>query len=83
MTTSNLINKLNKMNVTNKVIDINSYNKDVVFVINNITFHAGFNADKNIVIDYHTNICYDNCNQETERRFFDNLNQILRYAARN
>ena len=83
MKTANLINKLNKMNIENKIVDVNGYNKDVVFTINKMTFYAGFTANNDTIIDYCRNICYDNCSQETQRRFFDNFNQILRYAARN
>jgi hypothetical protein len=76
-----LINKLNKMKIENKIVDNNGYNKDVVFVINGKTFYAGFTMSNDTIIDYCVNICYDASNQETQRRFFDNLNQLLKYAG--
>jgi hypothetical protein len=80
MKTTNLISKLNKLKIEHTIIDINGYNKDIVFVINGITFYAGFNTNKNVIEDYHREICYNVSEQEMQRRFFDNFNQLLRYA---
>ena len=80
MTTQNLISKLNKMNVSHTVLENNGYNKDIQFTINGLIFKAGFREGKKIVEDFCTEICYDNCNQKTRRRFFDNFKQVLRYA---
>jgi len=80
MKTTNLISKLNKLKIEHTIIDINGYNKDIVFVINGITFYAGFNSNKNVIEDYHREICYNVSEQEMQRRFFDNFNQLLRYA---
>ena len=80
MTTSNLISKLTKMNVSSTILDGNGYNKDIQFSINGLIFLAGFVEGKNEVHDFCREICYDNCNQEMQRRFFDNFNQVLRYA---
>ena len=83
MTTTNLIAKLTKMNVSSTILEGNGYNKDVQFSINGLTFLAGFVEGRNEVQDICREICYDNSNQEMQRRFFDNLNQVLRYAKAN
>jgi hypothetical protein len=83
MTTTNLIAKLTKMNVPSTILEGNGYNKDVQFSINGLTFLAGFVEGRNEVQDICREICYDNSNQEMQRRFFDNLNQVLRYAKAN
>ena len=80
MTTSNLISKLNKNNIECKIEDINGYNKDIKFFINGMTFRAGFNTHSNIISDFCRDICYDKSSQEMQRRFFDNFNQVLKYA---
>lgn len=82
MTIKNLIDKLTKMNISYTVLDLNGYNKDVCFSINSMSFKAGFCDGKEIIQDFCREICYDNCNQEMERRFFDNFSQLLRYANR-
>lgn len=81
MTIQNLISKLAKMNIAYTILNNNGYNKDIQFSINGMTFKAGFTEGKTIVEDFCREICYDNCNQEMQRRFFDNFNQILRYAT--
>ena len=80
MTTANLISKLTKMNVSYTILENNGYNKDIQFSINGFTFKAGFTEGKTIVEDFCIEIYYDNVNQQMLRRFFDNFNQILRYA---
>jgi hypothetical protein len=80
MKIQSLISKLQKMNVSHVVLENNGYNKDIQFVLNGLTFKAGFTEGKTIVEDFCREICYDNCNQEMQRRFFDNFNQVLRYA---
>jgi len=83
MTTTNLISKLTKMNVSYNVLENNGYNKDIQFSINGLTFKAGFINGKTIIEDFCREICFDKCNQEMQRRFFDNFNQLLRYANSN
>jgi hypothetical protein len=80
MTTQNLISKLTKMNVQHTILDNNGYNKDVEFTINSLTFKAGFIDSRNIIEDFCVEIFYDNCTQETQRRFFSNFNKLLKYA---
>lgn len=80
MTTANLISKLTKMNVTYTVVDVNGYNMDIEFSINGLNFSAGFNTSKNIIEDFSRAICYDNVNQEMQRRFFTNFNKLISYA---
>jgi hypothetical protein len=81
MTIKNLILKLNKMNISHNLVeDNNGYNKDIQFSINGLIFKAGFTEGNTIVQDFCREICYDHCNQEMERRFFSNFNQVLRYA---
>ena len=83
MTTSNLISKITKMNVSYTILENNGYNKDIQFSINGLTFLAGFVEGKNEIQDFCREICYDTCKQEMQRRFFDNFNQVLRYANKN
>jgi hypothetical protein len=80
MTTQNLISRLTKMNVSHTILDNNGYNKDVQFTINGLTFKAGFIEGKNEISDYCREICFDNCSQETQRRFFSNFTKLLKYA---
>lgn len=70
MTTTNLINKLAKLNIPYTILDNNGYNKDIQFTINNLTFKAGFIDGKEQVEDFCREICYDKCAQEMQRRFF-------------
>jgi hypothetical protein len=80
MTTTNLISKLTKMNVEYTILEGNGYNKDIQFFINGLTFKAGFTEASSTIEDFCREICYDDCNQEMQRRFFKNFNQLLRYA---
>ena len=80
MNTANLISKLTKMNVAYTVVDVNGYNMDIEFSINGLNFSAGFNTSKNIIEDFSRAICYDNVNQEMQRRFFTNFNKLISYA---
>lgn len=80
MTTTNLISKLTKMNIATTILEGNGYNKDIQFSLNAMTFLAGYTEGKNEIQDFCREIYYDNCNQEMQRRFFQNLNQLLRYA---
>ena len=80
MTTTNLISKLNKMNIPFTILDCNGYNMDIKFIINGLTFKAGYCKDKLIIQDFCREICFDNCTQETQRRFFDNFNKVIKYA---
>jgi hypothetical protein len=80
MTTTNLISKLTKMNISYNVLENNGYNKDIQFSINGLTFKAGFVNGKTIIEDFCREICFDNSNQEMQRRFFNNFNQLLKYA---
>lgn len=80
MTTQNLISKLTKINVNYAIVDYNGYNKDIQFSINGLTFKAGFTINSTIIEDFCREICFDQCTQETQRRFFRNFNQLLKYA---
>ncbi len=80
MTTAQLKNKLTKMNIQFTEVDYNGYNKDICFCINNMNFAAGFNAKSEIIEDFSRNICYNVSEQETQRRFFTNFNQLIKYA---
>ena len=81
MKTATLISKLSKMNISYTILDNNGYNKDIQFSINGLVFKAGFIEGKEMIQDFCREICYDNGIQEMQRRFFDNFNQVLRYAA--
>ena len=80
MKTQNLISKLTKMNIEFSIVDCNGYNKDIEFKINGMFFKAGFTSDSDKIQDFCRDICFDNTNQETTRRFFDNFTHLLRYA---
>jgi hypothetical protein len=80
MTHTSLILKLNKMDIDSTIVNINNYNMDVKFVINGMTFKAGFIKGQNIIQDFCREICLDKSSQETQRRFFDNFNKLLKYA---
>lgn len=80
MTTSSLVSKLNKMNIAHSIVDVNGYNKDIQFIINGLTFKAGFTEGKTEVEDFCREICFDNNTQEMQRRFFITFNQLLKYA---
>ena len=73
----NLTSKLNKMNIPFVVVDVNDYNKDIVFQINNKTFKAGFTDASGIVEDFCREICWDNVDQEMQRVFYSNFNKLL------
>jgi hypothetical protein len=52
---------------------------DIEFTINGLNFSAGFNTSKNIIEDFSRAICFDNVNQEMQRRFFSNFNKLIKY----
>ena len=77
-----LTSKLSKMKISYSVESNNNYNKDIKFSINGKTFKAGFSEGKEVIEDFCTESNYDDCTQETNRRYFDNFNQLLKYANR-
>ena len=83
MTTTNLINKLNKMNIPYTILDCNGYNMDIQFSINDKTFKAGFFKGEKEIQDFCRDIVFDVSEQEMRRRFFENFNQVLKYANKN
>ena len=78
MKASNLINKLQKMDIEYKINDVNGYNFDIVFEIKGVTFFAGFNNVSREIEDYCKEVGYDNANQEFRRVFYTNFNQLLK-----
>lgn len=80
MKITSLISKLNKMNVAHEIVNNNGYNADIQFVINGKSFYAGIVEDKDTVQDFCKEIGYDDVNQETQRIFYDNFNQLLKYG---
>ena len=80
MKVSNLLNKLSKLNIKHSIVDVNGYNQDIEFSINNMIFKAGYIIGCDVIEDFCREICFDNSTQETQRRFFDNFNQVLKYA---
>lgn len=75
-----LVSKLNKMKVPFVVVDVNEYNKDIVFSLNGLQFKAGYVEGSEEVEDFCREICWDNVDQEMQRRFFDNFSQLVKYA---
>lgn len=80
MKIENLKSKLAKMNIPFTILQGNGYNKDIEFSINGITFKAGFTEGKTEIDDFCRELCFDKSEQEMQRRFFDNFNQLVRYA---
>lgn len=80
MKTETLIQKLTKLNIQNKIVDLNGYNKDMYFKINGLQFVAGISYDGKVITDFCREICFDHANQEMQRRFFANFAALMRYA---
>lgn len=80
MEIKNLLSKLDKLKIKHNTVDVNGYNKDICFNINGLEFKAGVNGSNSFISDLCREICFDKSEQETQRRFFDNFNQLLRYA---
>jgi hypothetical protein len=81
MKLSTLKNKLTKAGIKFTVKDFNGFNQALIFSINNKTFSASYNTDKETVEDFATALGYDDANQETERRYFRSLTAVKKYAA--
>jgi hypothetical protein len=76
MKVTTLKNKLVKMNI--------SYTEskgDITFVLNKKPFIADTNNSENVFCFFHVT-GYNAASQETDRRFFDNFNQVFRYSQR-
>lgn len=83
MKVSSLKSKLSNSNATDVLVfDYNGYNKAICFSINGKRFEAGFSEGKENIENFCTKTGYDDRCQESERMFFDNFNQVLRYANR-
>ena len=80
MTTTKLISKLNKMNIPFTILDCNGYNMDIEFIINGLTFKAGYFKEELIIQDFCREILFDNCTQNMQRRFFQYFNKFIKYA---
>ena len=80
MKISTLNNKLSKLNVQTTIVDYNGYNKSLVFTINGKKYEADFNSVHEEVNSFSFSLMYDEANQETQRRFFDNFAQVQRHA---
>ena len=82
MKKSTLISKLEKNGTRYTELNGNGYNKDIEFTINGKNFLAGFIEGIDEITDFCREICYDKNNQEMQRRYFDNFNQVIKYANR-
>ena len=80
MKITSLISKLNKMNVSHEIVNDNGYNADIQFVINGKIFEASIVEGNDTILHYSKDLYFDNVNQETQRRFYDNFNQLLKYG---
>jgi hypothetical protein len=78
MTTTQLISKLDKMNVSHEVINSNDFNFDIRFKINGSYFQAGYTANSNVITDFCKELFYCNSDQETKYRFYSNFSQLLK-----
>ncbi len=82
MIAKSLIAKLKKNNIEFNIVDINGYNKEILFSINNMSFSADFNDSiDNEVLSFARDIWYNSASQEMERRYISNFNQLLKYAT--
>ncbi len=81
MKLASLIAKLAQLGIENKIFDGNGYNKNVVFTVNDTTYYAAFTSSDDTI----ENICkitgYNQDAQETERKYFANLRQVLKDAG--
>jgi hypothetical protein len=82
MKLSSLVKKLNAMQAPSEVATNNGFNMSLVFTLNGLRFSAEYTAESYNVSCYNTVLGYDDLSQEKSRRFFDNLNQVVRYAER-
>ena len=80
MEVTNLIKKLNKLNASYRIKDVNEYNKEIIFEINKKTYIADYTSKNNTILAYFREIGYDYSSQETLRYFYGNFNDILRSA---
>jgi hypothetical protein len=53
---------------------------DISFSINGMNFKAGYFKYENIIQDYCREICYNQSEQEMQRRFFESFNKLITYA---
>lgn len=83
MKLSTLLNKLSKLKIESEVVNNNDYNKTLKFSLNNKKYEATYNSKDLEVDSYSYSYGYDDASQETQRRFFDNFNQVKRHSERN
>lgn len=81
-TVSGLTKKLSKIASGLRTYTNNGYNMQLLFELNGKYFSASYEKGKDLVEDFSTTTGYDSIDQEYERRFFRNLNQVLAYASR-
>jgi hypothetical protein len=80
MKSATLKKRLKNMGIPYNVVDVNGYNKDIEFTINETNFKGGIIEGKEEVQDFCREICYDKVREEMLRRFFRNFKELLRYA---
>jgi len=81
MTTTNLKNKLTKMNIDYTEKDYNGYNKSILFSINNEKIEADYEDGNNVISLYSIRTGYDNLNQETNYIFFHSFNKVIKWTS--
>lgn len=81
MLLKSLLNKLAKLDIEPSISDVNS-SKYINFKFLNESFHCSVYNNSGRVEGFHIVCGYDNANQETDRIWFDNLNQCLNFAMK-
>lgn len=80
MKVKTLLKRLEGLNIPYAIEDVNGYNKDVLFTINETNFTAGFIEGREEVEDFCRPIYFDQVSQQMVNRFFRNFKELLRYA---
>jgi hypothetical protein len=83
MTTSTLEKKLTKLGIPFNIVDYNGFNFDYAFSIHGMNFRAAFNADSDIITNFCRNMCWNDSEQEMDRRWFDTFSKLIKYADAN
>ena len=52
MEAKNLIKKLNKLNASYRIKDVNEYNKEIIFELNKKTYIADYTSKNNTILSY-------------------------------
>lgn len=81
MTIANLIAKLNKLNISYTIDDLNGYCKTIIFSVNGRNVYANFyeTGEKPRVDNFSVIYGYNDAIQEQCRFFFKTLNRVFEF----